>query len=203
MAIAITIKPQHLFNILNGTKLGEIRKNKALINAVKKKIAEKGKAIIYCICSKNGGNLISLNYNNKYYVVNDKQLKDVKMVYNLKEILNGKVVCKFECKNVEEIKYHCHKANYDGKEEIIWEDYATKSVACGLLEEHTCLNYEDMKEYFGGKRGYLIHISNLKIFDKAKEIGELRKRNGYCDGDFYWESLKKAPQNFCYVEDTL
>lgn len=184
MAIAITIKPQHLFNILNGTKLGEVRKNKALVNAIKKEIAEKSKAIIYCICSKSKPYLKECG---SFRVLSNTEIA------NNGYYLNGRVVCKFECKKVEELYTDENGMSY--YTDTITENYKVSELAR--------VGDSDIEEYLNGDIGYFIHISNLTIFDKAKEIGKLRKRNGYCDEDFYWESLKKSPQNFAYVEDTL
>ena len=196
MAIAITIKPQHLFNILKGKKIGEVRKNKALINAIKKEIAEKGKATIYAICSKS-----------KPYIKecgNFKVLSNTEIA-NTGYYLNGKVACKFECKKVEEL--YTDEDAWSYYTDTIVEDYEVSKLAC--------VDDVDIEEYLNGNIGYFIHISNLTIFDKEKEIWQLRKK-GYngcytnhkkikCDkcNIKYPCGLDKAPQNFCYVEDTL
>lgn len=186
MAIAITIKPQHLFYILSGTKLGEIRKNKALINAIKKEISEKGKTAIYCICSKSKPYLKDCG---SFRVLSNTEIA------NKGHYLNGKVVCKFECKKVEEL--YTDEDAWSYYTDTITEDYKVSELA------H--IGDGDIEEYLNGDIGYFIHISNLTIFDKAKDISDLRFAKTYNFEDMHncRVSLTKAPQNFCYVEDTL
>ena len=127
--------------------------------------------------------------------------------------LLGKVIGEFVCDKVYEIK-NC------GSQFLIDKDIAlTNQVAKG-----SCLDYDDMRKYFGIKNGYALHISNLKIYDKPKELSEF---NGYCkyqgmtkeclreDGEFCNYSyeyitvvhhikcekvLTRPPQSWCYVE---
>ena len=185
MALAITIKPQHLVNILNGKKLGEVRKNKSLINAIKKEIAEKGKATIYCICSK-GGKGLTMSINGYRLAYNNK----------LGRVFNGKVVCKFECKKIEEL--------YTGEDGGYYTDSIQED---DKVEKLSCLDTGDIEEYLNGSIGYFIHISNLTIFDKPKELKELKHLIGYWDLGCLerpiYAGLERAPQNFCYIEDTL
>lgn len=107
-------------------------------------------------------------------------------------------------------------------------------LPCGL-KGHTvsksalkilCLTVEELNAYGGLKTLYGWHISNLKIYDKPREIGEFKH---YCDGSYktpkricqkvkyYVENDKKTldiwadcdcllpltrpPQSWCYVEE--
>lgn len=92
---------------------------------------------------------------------------------------------------------------------------------------YTCLTDKDIMNYLGnGKTGYGWHISDLKIYDKPKELNEFiricsewekedltnkcLKCNHYfrsysecfagcdCDGEL---SIKRPPQSWCYVEE--
>ena len=59
-----------------------------------------------------------------------------------------------------------------------------------------CLTIEEVKAYLGGNNGYNWHISDLKIYDKAKELGEFVT---VCEG------LKPYQCNKCeylYTENT-
>ena len=54
------------------------------------------------------------------------------------------------------------------------------------------------------KNGYAWHISDLKIYDKPKELGEFRKvcLNGKCSDCIYEEcKITRPPQSWCYVEE--
>ncbi len=75
---------------------------------------------------------------------------------------------------------------------------------------------EEVKAYLGSKnRGYAWHISNLKIYDKPKELGEFIKpcdcedKSCYlCDKSGYapdmilqcYNTVTRPPQSYCYVE---
>lgn len=62
--------------------------------------------------------------------------------------------------------------------------------------EKAKLSPQELLDYISlGKEGYAIHISNLEIFDKPKELSEYSKR--LPNGDF--QQLGKAPQNMMNV----
>ena len=185
-AIAITIKPQHLVNILNGTKTLEIRKNKALYNAIKKMIAEKGKATIVAVCSK-GNTALFYNWRLRQYWT--RKARDYR-VYE--DALNGKVVCKWECDRVEELYFY--------------DEYATLYLETEIkyFYKKCCLNQKDLFDYLGFRKGYAIPIQNLVVFERAKELKELKHLIGYwhfgCLEKPIYVGLEKAPQNYAWVE---
>ena len=61
-----------------------------------------------------------------------------------------------------------------------------------------CLSPQQLLDYLKlGDKGYALHLSNLKIFDKPKELN-----NFYILGnDGFDDFLNKAPQNMCRVYD--
>lgn len=80
--------------------------------------------------------------------------------------------------------------------------------------ERSCLTYEGLADYIGnGRTGHSWHISNLKIYDKPRELREFKKNNRDC---FYADLglakrdcpdcknsgcfLERPPQSWCYVE---
>ena len=84
------------------------------------------------------------------------------------ELANGKVIGEYVCDKI---------INYD-----------VSVIACAKWEVNgadvqeelrynagTCLTAEEMFEYSKGKSLYGLHISQLKIYDKPKELGEFRK----------------------------
>lgn len=195
-AIAITIKPQHLVNILNGTKTLEIRKNKNLYNAIKKMIAEEGKATIVAVCSKGGKDL---RRGIDYYYISHKN------VFDYFEKFNGKVVARFWCDKVEKI--------------YVNDDYTffTDSLSGQALLNKSKVDDEELMKYFNASVpenkilycGYAIPIQNLVVFERAKKINELVKYNkntivldncliGFGNGSL--ERLTSAPQNYAWVE---
>lgn len=67
---------------------------------------------------------------------------------------------------------------------------------------HTCLSAAEMRKYANGANGlYGWHISNLKIYDKPRE---LREFTGLRQTKFGAEPvpITRAPQSWCYVEET-
>ena len=67
-----------------------------------------------------------------------------------------------------------------------------------------CLTKEQLDEYGGLKTLYGWHITDLKIYDKPKELGEFRKvcLNGKCSDCIYEEcKITRPPQSWQYVEE--
>lgn len=82
--------------------------------------------------------------------------------------------------------------------------------------QSSCLTKEEFYNYGKGNTFYGWHISDLKIYDKPKELGEFRKpcptkEKGDClscdclaDNDYggiCTNNLTRLPQNWCYVEE--
>lgn len=113
---------------------------------------------------------------------------------------SGKVIARFWCDNVEEIKMN------------LGCDFFTKTLNEEEIKKQACLNTTQLEEYLFTKIGnfkcaYAIHISQLEIFDTPKELNEFY---GYTDKKVEWytglpkvrvlTSLKKAPQSWQYIE---
>ena len=189
-----------------GIKKTEVRKGTALYKATKKLVDEYGYAEFYVYCTKEKAtrkeDMFTRGCNiwfNKGYAMNRQHL------------MNGKVPFKFRCYNVEEIKvdFSISKNGY----------YGTHLLGEPVLEKTSCLTHKDLKEYLKGDEkcndiqniGCAIHIGDLEIFDKPKELNEFYKVGHYEDFNDYFTDekringkwcipLTKAPQNFCYVE---
>lgn len=122
----------------------------------------------------------------------------------------GKVIGEFICDKVDFVKY-------EGSRYIINNDLAyTNGIAA-----KSCLGYSDIYKYLRNKNGFALHISDLKIYDKPKELSEFRPwceksrimddnlemcckcNNAFCDEDgvFYDCGLRRAPQTWQYVEE--
>ena len=105
-----------------------------------------------------------------------------------------------------------------------WWDYVpdaiTREVTGGNLEALTglCMTDTELFAYTGDSmRGHVYgwHISNLRIYDKPRELTEFRR---VCPNDLYCETcamcvknngtcgneslhIKRPPQSWCYVEE--
>ena len=76
-----------------------------------------------------------------------------------------------------------------------------------------CLSAQEIFDYIGmGKHLYAWHISNLKIYDKPKELSEFKrpcnKEHDCCVCDRYdymghkcFDEITRPPQSWCYVEE--
>lgn len=113
----------------------------------------------------------------------------------------GKVIGEFTCERIALIAY-------DGGE--------LSSTTNAAFSPATCLTRSEIIAYIGDKgRCYGWHISDLKIYDTPRELGELRRA---CPNSFYCEScamyrendgtcgneslqIKRPPQSWCYVEE--
>lgn len=84
-----------------------------------------------------------------------------------------------------------------------------------IFSKYALLSLDEQKEYCANKTLYGLHISELKIYDKPKELREFR---GFCskkakcysdiirhcnDTHLTWKCnpLTRAPQSWCYVEE--
>ena len=125
----------------------------------------------------------------------------------------GKVIGEFICDKVYSIKNRGSSFSVADEEQSVTNEIARQS----------CLYYDDMVSYFGNKDGFGWHISDLKIYDKPKELSEFKKtkekiastcgmqaRNGLCcaiDHEELCDNIKCCfktpcpPQSWCYVED--
>ena len=109
------------------------------------------------------------------YCTKDKKYKNL---INRGGFLTGMVVARFWCDKVDEF--------YDFDDDLC---------------KQACLDRGEMLDYLGNKKGYAIHITNLEIFDRPKEISEFKKcyrSKGYPQNQSWY--LTRAPQSWCWIE---
>ena len=95
----------------------------------------------------------------------------------------GKVIGEFVCDKVYLIKNQGSMFSVADEEQSVTNEIARQS----------CLDYYDMVSYLGNKYGYGWHISDLKIYDKPKELSEFKNLEG--------ESIKNAYQSWGYINE--
>ena len=119
----------------------------------------------------------------------------------------GKVIGEFVCDMIDTMPIYIEASGYD--EYLIENNYLDKC----------CLTYDEITTYGKGKTLYGWHISDIKIYDKPKELSEFKvecpttnKINGDCNFckyttfSFYGRKpeckayLTRPPQSWCYVE---
>ena len=136
---------------------------------------EKIKLLLYC--TKQSLFLVRNECDGYFYTMDKRTLNDYKNV----ETYNGKIVA--ECDyDVEEIPYDCAFGYFK-----MWHSKL----------KQTCLTMKELEDYLQKKKGYAIHIKNLNIFDKPRELNEF-----YNSKDYYktWQPIKNAPQNMMYAD---
>lgn len=113
----------------------------------------------------------------------------------------GKVIGEFVCDKITDISVVVRNCNEDYNQ--VYHNDECKG---------SCLTWKELQEYGKGKPLYAWHISNLKIYDKPKELSEFRKpckiNLPMCDRCEYYstwngrcENITRAPSNWCYVEE--
>ena len=114
--------------------------------------------------------------------------------------LDGKVIGDFICDKVYLIKNQGSSFSVADEEQSVTNEIARQS----------CLDYYDMVSYLGNKNGYGWHISDLKIYDKPKELSEFKigckgcnERDTYhCKFYCYGERpITRPPQSWMFVNE--
>jgi len=178
-AILMSIRSQHLANILNGKKTIELRK----------KFPSDFRGWVYCYCAKT----------KPYITQQSKSQFTIRESKDFTNLINGKVVCRFWVDKVDIVIRSGMGYCVKGQDRAYTNQIANQSH----------LTFDDLQKYFGDKEGKAIHISKLEIFDEPKELGEFyyfKKRLIDCGMDCppYFDEVKtqvhKAPQSYMYVE---
>ena len=203
-SVLISIQPQWCEKIFSGEKTIEVRRNRP-------KLEPPFTVYVYCTKAKN------IREDGLYLLPNDKELylgckeKDLGFVCWEGDFRNGKVIGSFVCYKIEKIEFQAQCSS------TLSERWTFNRIA-----KQACLTAVDMSAYLNGDNGYGWHITDLKIYDKPKELSDFSKYgykylggccvnnncknyvyNGYyqppeckIDGCF----LKRPPQSWMYVE---
>lgn len=98
---------------------------------------------------------------------------------------------------------------------IMFADENLNQLEPQLFRDMSCLTDEQTEDYLGNKDGYGLHITDLKIYDKPKELSEFKRLNRteenapcahtkwlYHDcKDCNECNLTRPPQSYMYVEE--
>lgn len=198
-SILLSIKPKYVELIASGEKTIEVRKTAPQEVPFKAYIYE----------SRNGGHRCKhCNEKDSCYSYAPKNVG----CYNG----SGKVIGEFICDRIDEYKYvYCdhpeigYPVGYDCGDN--WYDIDDEDL------QKACLTEEEFKRYGNGKPLYGWHISDLKIYDRPRNLSEFRKSgfmteeewlfNLYPNTHCHYEAWAKkfeitcAPQSWMYIED--
>ena len=172
-AVMLSVRPKWVEKIVNGEKTIEVRKTRP-------NIATPFKCYIYCasgnISYKCGNGMICHNSGGRI------------------------IIGEFLCKKIDRIV----QVGYMGG--MAPPSYFVEALnsLSGILPiksllNASCLTLRDLEAYFSGGCGYGWHISDLRIYDKPKGLGEFTRLR---ETKFGSESvtIKRPPQSWCYVE---
>lgn len=177
-AVMLSIRPEWCEKIAFRSKTIEVRKSKP-------KLETPFKCYIYCTKDKYG----HLYRNNTGSCEEEMPLLYIQ--HNAtslvpKGYINGMVVGEFVCDEVFEIKV------FDNDSIRNWNFYNLADA---------CIPYHELAAYIGAnKTGYGWHISDLKIYDKPKELSEFLVEDNRTFDCPQLVAMKRAPQSWCYVE---
>lgn len=124
----------------------------------------------------------------------------------------GQVIGEFIC---DKVSTYAHLKNLTSFNDM--------GLPCGKYDSYAiwtdefkemCLTWEEIDKYGKGKTLYGWHISDLKIYDKPKELSEFymsckRKSCQMCDAEREYDvcafgrrkPITRPPQSWCYVEE--
>ena len=195
-AVLISIRPNWVEKIESGEKTIEVRKSRP-------KVETPFKVYIY------------MTMGGVPKVIHTKDFK-AKSIYEVQpNTANGRVIGEFVCDRID-----CFFARYDDHGIA---DLEPSRLIYGLGNANQeneylykcCLTHDELFNYIissQGGYGYGWHISDLKIYDKPKELKEFtpicRVRKDLCEICCFHEeefggccrSLTRPPQSWCYVE---
>ena len=172
-AILMSIRPQWVEKILNGEKTIEVRK----------RFPKDYVGWVYIYCTMNGGCIAKSKNKYVYY----------QKGYTTR---SGKVVARFWCDKVEDYVYG-HKWSWENGAPMWGADNSYEKILKDM-----CLTDDELKTYVDDLCFSAIHITKLEIFDKPKEIYEMKrlKHFGIRNKCEMLVPITSAPQNYCYIE---
>lgn len=199
-SILILIHPEWVEKITSGKKTIEVRKTAPKESPFKAYIYEtKGKKIECGFHFEDTG----ITLREKYVFGMHK----ARIIKHYRDEGRGKVIGEFICDKVYLIKNQGSRFPVADEEQSVTNEIARQS----------CLDYDDMVGYLGNKDGYGWHISDLKIYDKPKELSKFWGRKNCIAADTvecwncfatcleiegkHYQPLTRPPQSWQYVEE--
>lgn len=197
-SILISIRPQWVEKIVRGEKTIEVRKK------APKEVPFK--AYIYCTKANKKYQTICgcmvINTDELYRLPNGKikhdwsgELMCCNGEYTRDNFLNGKVIGEFICDEIEEL--HEWELSPQGKFADFERERLENFLTAACLSEEEVVRYRENLPYY--KPLYGLHISDLKIYGKPKELSEFispSKAKRRCE----YKKITRPPQSWQYVE---
>ena len=148
------------------------------VRKTKPKLQTPFKCYIYCTQTKTIGDIILCKSEENAKLFGYNAVKGINKGFSEKEDINlkGKVIGEFVCDKIA------------GEGETI--------------RGNACLTVDELIDYCKGKDLYFWHITDLKIYDKPKELSEFRIAE-YHYGKIHLppRDISRPPQSWCYIEE--
>lgn len=194
-SVLISIQPKWCELIASGKKTVEVRKNKP-------KLEIPFKVYIYCTNTKPylvwGDVFRGGSWNNEFTHLSGYNRADAEKIW---DVFNGKVIGEFVCNEIE----------------CFTTDYRADKAQTDRISKQSCVGWYGLSEYeYNSPCLYAWHISDLKIYDKPKELNEFHRpcediknclnknfrESGHCLNKCFdcGRRLARPPQSWCYVE---
>ena len=197
--VLISIKPKWCADIVSEKKAIEVRKSRP-------KLEPPFKCLIYCTKDKYEHLYDLRPYTNGTLSLSVSKHNSTSLVAG--NYWNGKVIGEFVCEKISS-----------------WKDH---EIHISNLSKLSCVSFSELGEYSKGGKDNLYgwHISDVKIYDKPKELSEFcstkwdmpceyKKRGFNMDFCMVYENgirfckelncdkkrLTRPPQSWCYIED--
>ena len=202
-SVLITTRPQWVEKICH--KIGEDKTGKAIYEKrieVRKSAPQEVPFKAYIYCTKGKPYLYRVDDDDNFELTNTLRPKVDEYVKDYNE-QNGKVIGEFICDKVERLEEHI-------------EQGGLYYILSDTFNEQAQLDNWELHDYGKGKTLYGWHISDLKIYDKPKELSEFYtkkkcnscKKSGYGSTACMYDedckvpmSITRAPLSWQYIED--
>lgn len=174
--LLISIKPEHLVNILNGKKTLELRKT----------VPKDFKGWVYLYCTKS-----KPYYEPRINGITNQKMWNIHNDFIYHTDINGKVVARFWFDEFAELNpnniFGENLIDYEQYDNRYPDEYIEQSgvIDTKFLEELTQVSLEDMQKYSKGKYIYAWHIKKLEIFDTPLSLSDF--------------NIKRPPQSYQFV----
>ena len=160
-SVLISIKPQWCEKIASGKKTIEVRKS------APKEVPFKA----YIYCTKSDKYLLDIDSDGSMFYWDKKEHHyPFKYEKDHEEIFNGKVIGEFICNEVEE--FHEWELSPQGKFAEFEEERLKQFLTAACLSRGEVFRYRENLPYHKPLYGW--HISDLKTYDKPKELSEFK-----------------------------
>ena len=169
-AVMLSLRPQWCEKIFNGSKTIEVRKTRPLIDMPFR---------VYVYQTK-------IKFKVKNWQENFQSI--VFTPNGGVEEGNGKVIGSFVCDKIEKIDIQAQITT------TLSERWTFNGIA-----KQACLTAEQLKEYLNGGTGYGWHITEPKLFDKPRGLGEFLTPSG-TGGVWGNRYLSSPPMSWYYIE---